>query len=253
MTIQFADYLLLVFLVFCRIGAALMLLPGLSSTRFPSIVRLFLAINLSIALTPYVDIHAGQLEGYRGIGPMIGLVARELLVGLTIGAVGSFFLHSVRFAGDVISNCVGLGGIPGQPIDSNDPLGQIAAILTLAATLTIFATDMHLLAIGGLVSSYQMVGLGMAPGMQDVLTVVNAGLRDAFLLALQIASPFIAYSLLSNLIIGILGRMAPKVSIYFSVTGVMAVFGLLLLAMAAPQILMLVPNAYGNWFNGLFQ
>jgi flagellar biosynthesis protein FliR len=252
-TSQFADYPLLVFLVFCRVGAALMLLPGFSSPRFPPMVRLSVAVILSIALTPYLDLQMSDLPRHDVAGSIVSAVAGELLVGIAIGVTGSFFLHAVRFAGDVISNCIGLGGIPGQPVDSNDPLGQISSILTLSVTLMIFVTDMHLMAIGGLVSSYKVIGIGAPPNSRDFTPFLNTGLRDAFLLALQIASPFIVFSLLTNLIAGLLGRMAPKVSIYFSITGVMAVAGLLLLALASPQILMLVPGAYGTWLDGVVQ
>ena len=40
------------FVVFSRIGACLMFMPGFSSPRVPVQVRLFIAIAVSLALTP---------------------------------------------------------------------------------------------------------------------------------------------------------------------------------------------------------
>ena len=46
------DTVLLVFLLFCRIGGCLMLMPGFSSARVPVQVRLFIAVAVTLALTP---------------------------------------------------------------------------------------------------------------------------------------------------------------------------------------------------------
>ncbi len=244
------ELLLTTLLVFSRVGAAIMLLPGFGSPRVPATVRLFLAIALSVALAPAISLQpAPEIFSYNVL--LASLVGKEMAVGLALGLSGSLFVHATRFAGDVISNSIGLGGIPGQPIEGNDPLGQIASLLTLAVSYSMFAMDLHLQAIGALVSTYQIVGLGKGIESAAALDFATNTMRDAFLLALQIATPFIAFSLLSNLIVGLIGRMSPKVSIYFSVTGIFAIFGLWLLYLAAPSLLNSVPTSYSNWLNDL--
>ena len=44
--------ILAMFLVFCRVGSCLMLLPGYSNIRVPVQVRLFIAVALSLAVSP---------------------------------------------------------------------------------------------------------------------------------------------------------------------------------------------------------
>ena len=46
---------LLVFLLFCRIGGCLMLMPGISSARVPAQVRLFIALAVTLALAPLLE------------------------------------------------------------------------------------------------------------------------------------------------------------------------------------------------------
>ena len=43
------------FLIFCRIGTCLMLVPGYSSSNVPVQVRLFLAISVTLMLTPLLE------------------------------------------------------------------------------------------------------------------------------------------------------------------------------------------------------
>ncbi|MGO4781228.1 flagellar biosynthetic protein FliR, partial [Lysobacter sp. 2RAB21] len=49
-----SDTLLTVFLIFCRVGAGMMMAPGLSSSRIPMNVRLFLALTVSLAVSPLI-------------------------------------------------------------------------------------------------------------------------------------------------------------------------------------------------------
>ena len=50
-----ADSVLVTFIVFCRIGACLMLVPGYSSVNVPAQVRLFVALVTTFALTPMLE------------------------------------------------------------------------------------------------------------------------------------------------------------------------------------------------------
>lgn len=52
MTAIGADAVLIAFVLFCRIGGCLMLMPGFSSNRVPVNVRLFIAFSATLALTP---------------------------------------------------------------------------------------------------------------------------------------------------------------------------------------------------------
>ena len=52
MTLLPPETILVVFLLFCRIGGCLMLMPGFSSSRVPVQVRLFVAVSVTLALTP---------------------------------------------------------------------------------------------------------------------------------------------------------------------------------------------------------
>src|SRR5690606_11376210 len=52
MTLIGPDAVMGTFLLFCRIGATMMLMPGLSSTQIPAQIRLFMAVAASLDLAP---------------------------------------------------------------------------------------------------------------------------------------------------------------------------------------------------------
>ena len=57
---------LAVFAAFCRVGGCIMVLPGFSSFRVPVQVRLFLALGLSMALTPLLWDIQNTPDGIQG-------------------------------------------------------------------------------------------------------------------------------------------------------------------------------------------
>jgi flagellar biosynthetic protein FliR len=252
-TASLLDLLTLAFLVFCRVGPAVMLLPGFSSPRIPVMIRLFLALVLALALAPVASAQSPALPNLQDTGQFASIIGKEFALGLAIGATGSLLIHAARFAGDVISSCIGLAGIPGQPIDSNEPLGQIASLLTLSTTLIIFVSGLHLIAIGALGGTYTSLPIGELPAMGTIAQSYVSFASSTSLLALQVASPFIAFSLLSNLIVGIFGRLTPKISLYFSAVGIIAVVGIALFAVSVHSSVTLFGGKYEAWLASEFE
>ena len=85
-----------VFVLFCRIGAAMLLMPGLSSSQIPAQVRLFLAIALSLALAPLLL--PSVRPAVAGAEPLalLWIIAGELLVGLLIGLLARVFFVALQ-------------------------------------------------------------------------------------------------------------------------------------------------------------
>ncbi|WP_204283858.1 flagellar biosynthetic protein FliR, partial [Klebsiella pneumoniae] len=48
------SFILAAFLAFCRVGACLMLMPGLSSIRLPMQIRLFAAVAVTVGLLAFL-------------------------------------------------------------------------------------------------------------------------------------------------------------------------------------------------------
>jgi flagellar biosynthetic protein FliR len=85
--------------------------------------------------------------------------------------------------------------------------------MTVVALLMVL--DIHHLAIGALVNSYSTFTFGQ--GIDVVLAMENlpAAAGDALRLALTMALPFIAASLLVNFAFGVLNRLAPQLPVFF--------------------------------------
>lgn len=247
MTVIGPQLVLATFLIFCRLGTCLMLLPGFSSPRIPVRVRLFLVLSVTLALAPLL---AGKVqEGITGDGPVVvlGLIASEMLVGAIIGLMGRMFFLALQFAGATIAVVIGLSNTPDANIEEAEPVAALTALITLTAAVLIFVTDLHWEVLRALAESYATVPVSEELAANfGIIKIVDA-LSDAFLLALRISAPFIVYSLMINLMFGILGKLTPQIPVYFiSIPFVLAGGGLILF-FTASELLQLFMTGFADW------
>lgn len=235
------------FVVFSRIGACLLVMPGFSSPRIPVQVRLFIAVAVSLALTPLqIDIVRPLLADGTPIH-LLRLMASELFIGATIGVLGRMFFTALEFIGVAIAMSVGLSSNLGAPVEADEPLPAIATLMTLAATALMFLTDLHLEVFRALQASYASLPVtdGFAP--QFALNQIVSKTAEAFLLALRIGSPFLIFSLVVNVAMGLVARVVPGIQTFFLATPFLLIGGLILLSLVFKSMLLLFIEAFGRF------
>lgn len=235
------------FVVFSRVGACLLVMPGFSSPRIPVQVRLFIAVAVSLALTPL------QLDAIRPIVAdgqpvnLLRLMASELFIGSAVGLFGRLFFAALEFVGVTIAMSVGLSANLGVPVEADDTLPALTTLLTLAASALMFLTDLHLEVFRALQASYANlpVAEGFAPRFALDQLAGKAG--AAFLLAVRVGSPFLIFSLVVNVALGLVGRLVPGIQSFFLSTPFLLLGGLLLLTLVVKPMLLLFIEAFGRF------
>lgn len=247
MTDVTTDILLGIFLIFCRVGGCLLIAPGFSSNRIPLHVRLFIALTTSLALAPVL------LEKVRGEvtalvpAEMLASIGSELLTGLLIGLLGRVYFLALQTMLNAVAMALGLGGMPGAPIDESEPLPPISSFIMMTATAILFLSDLHWELYRGLVASYARLPMGEGFGVRLSLTQLVDQVGVAFVLALRISSPFILYSVIVNLAVGLTNKLTPQLPVYFLATPFVMVGGLLIMYFAANDYVLLFMDAFSTW------
>jgi flagellar biosynthetic protein FliR len=88
-------------LIFARLGAIVMLIPGIGETFVPTQVRLAFAFLFALILYPIVG--AGVPAIPLDIGGVGGAIIKEVLVGLMLGGILRLFMTSLAAAGEIVS------------------------------------------------------------------------------------------------------------------------------------------------------
>jgi len=239
--------ILSVFLLFCRIGACLMVIPGFSSDRIPMRIRLFVAIAVTLALSPLLVPIVQEALPDQSLATVSGLIISELIIGFTIGLLGRVFMIALETMATLVSMAIGLSNMPGVAVDSGVALPAVANLVTLTATALVFISNQHWEVLRGLADSYA----AMPPGRPlDALTTVERvgqQLAEAFILALRVCSPFIVYTVVINLAVGLVNKLTPQIPVYFIALPFIIAGGLYFLYLTIAEGLLIFMDGYFTW------
>jgi flagellar biosynthetic protein FliR len=203
------------FILFCRIGACLMLMPGFSSQQIPPQMRLFLALAVTLSLTPLLLSHVPPQAISEEPLAALQYVATELLIGGVIGALGRLFLlalETMAVAGALAINLSNPFGVSGEEAEVLPPF---VTLITMAGAALIFISDLHWEVFRGIAASYDAIPIKGTFDANFSLTQFGKVLSDTFMIALRISSPFIIYSVIVQIAVSIINRVTPQISIYF--------------------------------------
>lgn len=221
-------------LAFARVGACLTAMPALGSARISVRARLALALALAAALTPLVP--PVVLPGSAPL--LLVALGGEMAVGGALGLLARAHYAALRFAGSVIAASVGFQPLGGVAVEGAEPDGALPALLSLTAFTVLFAADAHHLVLRALLDTFDTwpPGGGLAP--RAALTALTDALLVAFRTALSLAAPFLIYGLTVQMGLGLVNKLAPAVPLYFVGLPVLIGGGLVLLAVTAPEMLL---------------
>ena len=217
-------------LIFARVAAILMLIPGFGEAYVPPRVRLSLSLVISLALWPVVR---GALPGLPdSLGLMVGWIIREVVVGLMIGLLLRMFMTALSTAGEIVSLQTTLSFAQTANPMQAQPGTTIAAFLTLLGVTLLFATDTHHLFIAGIVGSYQLIAPAKPLIMADFTQMAVRTLGDSFMLGVQLAAPVLVFALIFNLASGLVARVMPAFQVYFAAAPLSVILGLSIFALS---------------------
>jgi flagellar biosynthesis protein FliR len=242
-----SNTILAAFILFCRIGACLMLMPGFSSPRVPVVARLFLAIVITLAFVPLLG--PDVVKEIDNIGPLnlFRLIASEAAIGGMIGFIGRIFFAALETLGTAVAQEIGLANALGAPIDESEQIPIIGTLLTFLATTLLFVTDLHWEVLRGIVASYRALPIAAGFRSQFGLVQIADALNTSFLLSLRIASPFIVFAIIVNLGIGLANRLTPQIHVYFMAAPIVVFAGLVLFYFTFRELIELFMAGFAAW------
>ncbi|MFZ2103445.1 MAG: flagellar biosynthetic protein FliR, partial [Oricola sp.] len=124
----------------------------------------------------------------------------------------------------------------------------LTALLSFSALLVLFTLDFHHVVIATLLGSYDVMPMDQFPSARLMLVDLVDLLRESFLVALRLGSPFIGFAIIMNLAVGLLNKLSPQIPIYFISLPFVLALGLLIMYFAAPYLL----SQFGAGFSAVY-
>jgi flagellar biosynthetic protein FliR len=182
---------------------------------------------------------------------MLGLLIKEVIIGIVLGLAGRLTISALQMAGVVIAQELGLGFASTVDPSQQEQGVIISSFLTMAGVAMIFATDMHHLVIGALEQSYRIFTPGAALPVDDFTQLILITTAGAFKVGAQMAAPFLVFGLLFNVGLGVLARLMPQIQIFFIGLPASIMLGLLLLLLVLAALMAVFLNHVGSLLGDL--
>ncbi|NNG03338.1 MAG: flagellar biosynthetic protein FliR [Inquilinus sp.] len=200
-------------LIFVRVGAALMLLPGIGDSTVPPRMRLVLALALTLLVAPpLTPLMPPPPDSPLALALLIG---GETVVGLFLGLIVRLLLTAVDVAGTVVSFQLSLANAfvfnPAMAAQGS----LVSNFFTTLGVLLILLTDLHHAMLTGIVDSYMVFAPGGTPPAGDLADAVARQVAASFGIGLRMAAPFLVIGLIFYLGLGLMARLMPQIQVFF--------------------------------------
>jgi flagellar biosynthetic protein FliR len=220
--------------VFCRVGAAVALLPGFGEIALPARVKLAAAVSFTMIVWP-----AAAPMATLGDGDMTRVTATfacEAVAGVLIGLSVRLLLMALQTAGTIAGQSTSLSQIFGGGV-TPDMQPAFANLLTLAGVALAFTLGLPAYAAAALIGSYDVVPFGTLPGASDLAEWGVDRVAGAFAVAAALSAPFVVVSFAYNVALGAINRAMPQLMV--AMVGAPAITGgaILLMMLAAPTMM----------------
>ena len=200
-------------LVFARMGAALMIMPGFGEIYVLPRTRLLLAIAITVLITPLVAPFLPQLP--TSPLELFLLLGGEIVIGLFLGTIVRILITSLHIAGTIVGFQSSLSSA-----SMFDPMNAaqgslVGTFLGVMGVVMVFVTDLHHPMLDAVADSYTLFVPGRALPWGDFSDLITRMVGHAFALGVQISAPFLVVGLVFYLGLGLINRLMPQVQVFF--------------------------------------
>ena len=219
-------------LPFFRLLALFTAAPVLSLRAVPARARIGLSALLAATVAPSV-VGPVQVDllSYTGLG----FVAQEVAVGLAIGFAARLVFAAFDLAGEIIGLQMGLSFAGFFDLQGGQG-NAVGSFMNTTAMLMFVALNGPLLLIAATLRSFASLPVGAVP-FEFVRRFDPVALgAELFALGLMIALPFLALILFVNLLLGVMSRVAPQLSLFSIGFPITIGLGLVLLVVGLPWV-----------------
>lgn len=223
-------------IIFLRIGSALMIMPGFSSSYVNVRMRLSVALILSVILTPAVGQYIPAQP--TDMATQAKIYFFEITYGIFLGVIMQMLYFVVNLFGNFAGQSSGFANAQiFDPTTQNQSIVTETFVSIIAITI-IFITDLHHLMLSAVIDSYHIWPAAAELPVNDFADFLSKTMNESFIVGFKIGSPFIAFTIIFYTGMGLLSRLMPQLNIFFLSLPLQIYLGLGLLLITTPAMMM---------------
>ena len=226
------EFLPLAILVFARVAALFAVGPIIGDSYIPTPVKALLALAVTGILFPI----AAKTQPVPVVDLwFLVLLAKETLVGLSMGFFVSLFFNAVRFGGELINRYAGFSAAENFDPDTSASVTPVGDVFHMLIVLLFLATNGHHYFFAALGRSYELVPIGAYQITARFQGALAAGLDEMSVIAVAMSFPVLAAVMAITAVEGVVTRAVPQINIMHVSFAVKIVVSLMVMYAGLPS------------------
>lgn len=202
--------LLTYFFIVLRMGGIFFTAPIFSSAAINTSVRMMLTMIISLVLVPIVT---PVTVTDPNVLWLIITSAKELLIGITIGAMTSLLFSALQLGGYLVDYQMGFSMVSVIDPTSNASMSFSGQIYNILASLIYLSLNGHHIFLRAVTQSFSYLPLTDFNFNPEGLMFVANTFIKVFIIAIQITAPIFIALMVTNAVMGVMARLVPQMNI----------------------------------------
>lgn len=232
-------------LIAARLGPLTVIAPWLGLRSAPATVRSALILALTVAFYPLAlglpFTAPPNAIAYAAAG------LREALLGTAFALAVALPLHALDWAGRLVDSWRGAGLAEVLSPATGERTSPLGDLLLMAGVVLFIAVGAHRLALAAFAESLRLAPIGAPALLQSAPSLAFGAIEltgSALALAAAIAAPAAVAIVLVEVALGLVGRSAPQLPVFFAGMPLRAATGLAALLLGLAVTLDQLPQAF---------
>lgn len=205
------EQLLIFAAIVTRVGGLVATAPVLGANHAPMRIKAFLAVAISLVLTPVFWDYDFPEPG--NTANLLIIMIGELMIGLSLGLGIRILFAGVQMTGQLLGQMGGLSiaDVFNPAFDDSVPLLSIIFDFVVLAVFLVIGGHRYL--ISALLHTFKEIPPGIAAVDVDIVHIIRETLSNSLILGVQAAAPGTVALLVGVLVMGVISRTLPQLNL----------------------------------------
>lgn len=218
--------------VFIRILTFLGCINVIFPSGTPKVFKVMFSIFISFIISPFIQADIAV----HSLSQLIIYALMETLTGLVFGFITNMCFNSLKIAGSLIDQQLGLSMASIYDPNTNTQNTLIETILYWLGVMIFFSMNGHHQLIAGIQNSFNLVKVGQLILSGNFDYVINVFVQ-CFIIGIKIAVPMILSLLIAELLIGFISKSAPQLNVMVVSMPLKLLMGIIFIMIALPFLI----------------
>ena len=218
--------------VFLRLIAFFSCISLVFPSGTPKVFKVTFTLFMSVIITSTLQINVEVKNIYELV--IIGVM--ETITGLVLGYLTTICINSLKIAGSLIDQQLGLSMINIYDPSSQDNNTLVENIIYWVGIMVFFSINGHHQLIIGISQSFKLIEVGSYILKNNYTYILNVFIQ-CFIIGFKIAVPIILTLIITDFIMGLISRSVPQLNVMIIGMPLKVIVGIMLFVIALPLIL----------------